>query len=167
MCRRARAYRWRSCSAVRIVELPPLCVAVAPCPVAIGSNVEVLVGWECGIVAGYGIVAVNVDCESPAKLKEVRGAIAWSGPSTFCRRQELMQCVFVTAIQATMVQLLSDTVATKGGKPAKKAKLYTPSPTNALQLTASQGKKPVRQIRRITLKLDDIASAHAMVRDRC
>jgi hypothetical protein len=62
------------------------------------------------------------------------------------------------------VQLLVETVAVKSGKPVKKVKLYTPSATNALQLSGGQGKTPVRQVKRITLKLDDIAGAQSMVR---
>ncbi|KAF1329247.1 Ribonuclease p protein subunit p30, partial [Globisporangium splendens] len=54
-----------------------------------------------------------------------------------------------------------------GGKAIKKAKLYTPNVANALQLAsdAASTKRTVRQLKRITLKVEDMNGALALSYD--
>jgi hypothetical protein len=56
-----------------------------------------------------------------------------------------------------------------GGKAIKKSKLYTPNVANALQLSsdAASTKNTVRQLKRITLKVEDMNGALALVRYGC
>lgn len=64
--------------------------------------------------------------------------------------------------QANSVQLLGETAQSKAGRP-KKAKLYTPSAANGLQLANGKEETTPKQLRRLTLKLEDAASAQSMV----
>ncbi|KAJ0397289.1 hypothetical protein ATCC90586_008804 [Pythium insidiosum] len=88
---------------------------------------------------GYSVVGVNVECDAGAKPKE-----------------------------AASVADLPQEITDKSGKAAKKAKQYAAAMANALALkdTATDAmnatRKTLRQLKRITLKVEDVTAAQAI-----
>lgn len=82
-------------------------------------------------------------------------------------------CVYLCAnVKASALQplpLTSNGDSKASNKAMKKAKLYTPAATNALQLTSTSGapgKRQVQQLMRVTIKAEDMNGALAIVRPR-
>lgn len=85
---------------------------------------------------------------------------------TVCNVLSLYAYVKASALQPLPLTSSGDSKASN--KAMKKAKLYTPATTNALQLTASSNskvpaKRDVQQLKRVTIKAEDMNGALAIV----
>lgn len=129
---------------------------------------------------GLAVVAVNAEFSSSDKLKQVRPYRVClsmrrrearihhniSRILTFCTVLSLRAYVKASALPPLPLTSSGDSKASN--KAMKKAKLYTPAATNALQLTSSSRsevpvKRDVQQLKRVTIKAEDMNGALAIV----
>lgn len=105
---------------------------------------------------GYAFVGVNTAFESGGKLKEVR-------PTWMSLERAALMIQWLLSVQASTVQELPKTLQDKTGR--KAAKMYAAMPANGLQLkSARRNQQSVQQLKRITVKVDDMNAAQALVR---